>query len=70
MDEEHFHWRSSSTKSQVVTLNSVRKVIRVVEVMESTTHNVFPVVDEGKLPGRLGTKVIVLRGLLSKPTLF
>ena len=37
-------------KPPVVTLHGVEKVSRLVEVLKNTTHNGFPVVDEGIVP--------------------
>ncbi|KAJ4831123.1 hypothetical protein Tsubulata_000654 [Turnera subulata] len=37
-------------KSPVVTLCGVEKVSRIVDVLKNTTHNAFPVVDEGVVP--------------------
>ncbi|KAG9446096.1 hypothetical protein H6P81_012224 [Aristolochia fimbriata] len=40
----------AAAKPSVVTLRGVEKVARVVEVLQNTTHNGFPVVDEGVVP--------------------
>ncbi|KAK9120055.1 hypothetical protein Scep_018148 [Stephania cephalantha] len=40
----------ADAKSPVVTLCGVEKVARIVEVLRNTTHNGFPVVDQGVTP--------------------
>ncbi|EXC31330.1 Chloride channel protein CLC-b [Morus notabilis] len=40
----------ADAKPPVVTLHGVEKVSRVVEVLKNTTHNGFPVVDDGVVP--------------------
>lgn len=40
----------ADAKPPVVTLHGVEKVARVVDVLRNTTHNGFPVVDEGVVP--------------------
>ncbi|KAL3376587.1 hypothetical protein AABB24_003162 [Solanum stoloniferum] len=40
----------ADVKPPVVTLRGIEKVGRIVEVLKNTTHNGFPVVDEGVVP--------------------
>ncbi|KAL5581360.1 hypothetical protein UlMin_013802 [Ulmus minor] len=40
----------ADVKPPVVTLHGIEKVSRVVEVLKNTTHNGFPVIDEGVIP--------------------
>ncbi|KAL5864481.1 hypothetical protein ACOSQ3_001995 [Xanthoceras sorbifolium] len=40
----------ADAKPPVVTLNGVEKVSRIVDVLRNTTHNAFPVVDDGVVP--------------------
>ncbi|KAI3978030.1 hypothetical protein MKX01_032407 [Papaver californicum] len=40
----------ADAKSPVITLCGVEKVYRIVEVLQNTTHNGFPVVDQGTVP--------------------
>ncbi|GMN57533.1 hypothetical protein TIFTF001_026630 [Ficus carica] len=40
----------ADAKPPVVTLHGIEKVSRVVEVLKNTTHNGFPVVDDGVVP--------------------
>ncbi|XP_015066133.1 chloride channel protein CLC-b [Solanum pennellii] len=40
----------ADVKPPVVTLRGIEKVRRIVEVLKNTTHNGFPVVDEGVVP--------------------
>ncbi|PON61323.1 Chloride channel [Parasponia andersonii] len=40
----------ADAKPPVITLHGVEKVSRVVEVLRNTTHNGFPVVDDGVVP--------------------
>lgn len=40
----------ADAKPPVVTLHGVEKVSRVVEVLKNTTHNGFPVIDDGVVP--------------------
>lgn len=40
----------ADAKSPVVTLNGIEKVRRIIDVLRNTTHNGFPVLDEGMMP--------------------
>lgn len=40
----------ADAKPPVVTLNGIEKVARVVDVLRNTTHNGFPVIDDGAVP--------------------
>ncbi|KAG9157749.1 hypothetical protein Leryth_017855 [Lithospermum erythrorhizon] len=40
----------ADVKPAVVTLGGIEKVGHIVEILKTTTHNAFPVVDEGVLP--------------------
>ncbi|XAR51996.1 hypothetical protein NMG60_11006818 [Bertholletia excelsa] len=40
----------ADAKEPVITLNGIEKVGRIVDVLKNTTHNGFPVVDEGVAP--------------------
>nr|GLL16448.1 chloride channel protein CLC-b [Ipomoea trifida] len=47
----------ADVKPPVVTLRGIEKVGRIVEVLKNTTHNGFPVVDEGVVPPRTGLPI-------------
>lgn len=53
-------------KPSVVTLHGVEKVSRIVEVLRNTTHNGFPIVDEGVVPptGYANNGATELHGLI------
>ncbi|KAJ7974788.1 Chloride channel protein [Quillaja saponaria] len=52
-------------KPAVVTLHGVEKVSRIVDVLKNTTHNGFPVKDDGvELPARMATGATELHGLI------
>ncbi|KAF4385750.1 hypothetical protein F8388_010306 [Cannabis sativa] len=55
----------ADAKPPVVTLNGIEKVSRVVEVLRNTTHNGFPVLDDGVLrPVGSGIEVTELHGVI------
>ncbi|KAF5961584.1 hypothetical protein HYC85_002793 [Camellia sinensis] len=59
----------ADAKPPVVTLNGIEKVGRIVDLLKNTTHNGFPVVDEGPPPvgfaiGATKLHGIILRGHL------
>ncbi|CAA3005463.1 chloride channel CLC-b [Olea europaea subsp. europaea] len=55
----------ADVKPTVVTLSCIEKVGRIVEVLKNTTHNGFPVVDEGVVPPMgLPNGVAELHGLI------
>lgn len=55
----------ADAKPPVVTLNGVEKVSRIVDVLRNTTHNGFPVVDDGVVPPTgLALGATALHGLI------
>ncbi|OMO92972.1 Cystathionine beta-synthase, core [Corchorus olitorius] len=55
----------ADAKPPVITLNGVEKVSRIVDVLRNTTHNGFPIVDEGvPVPGTIATGATELHGLI------
>ncbi|XWS40599.1 hypothetical protein CRYUN_Cryun17cG0009600 [Craigia yunnanensis] len=55
----------ADAKPPVVTLCGVEKVSRIVDVLKNTTHNGFPIVDQGVLvPGTVATGATELHGLI------
>ncbi|XP_044466630.1 chloride channel protein CLC-b-like [Mangifera indica] len=55
----------ADAKPQVITLSRIEKVSRIVEVPKNTTHNAFPVIDDGVVPPTgLATRASELHGLI------
>ncbi|XP_012459445.1 chloride channel protein CLC-b [Gossypium raimondii] len=55
----------ADVKPPVVTLCGVEKVSRIVDVLRNTTHNAFPIVDQGvPVPGMVATGATELHGLI------
>lgn len=55
----------ADAKPQVVTLHGVEKVARIVDVLRNTTHNGFPVADDGAVPPvGLATGATELHGII------
>lgn len=55
----------ADAKPPVITLSRIEKVSRIVEVPKNTTHNAFPVIDDGVVPPTgLATRASELHGLI------